>query len=105
METNNTNIMILVALIISILGGIVSIITIISYIRKSEKRLTTMEIQISSNYTHLDSALDNICLQIKELKEVKEDRQTLKYSLENVHQKLEFLNVQLTEIKVIINKK
>jgi len=105
METNNTNIMILVALIISILGGIVSIITIISFIRKSEQRLTTMENQIGSNYSHLDNALDNISLQIKELKEVKEDRQTLKYSLENVNQKLEFLNVQLTEIKVIVNKK
>jgi hypothetical protein len=93
---------VLLAMILSVIGGIGSILTIITYIRKSENRITLIEtnsqLKIKEIEKNITTSLDNISEQIEDLKHTKQDKEIISLELKYINEKLNKFDVKLDKI-------
>jgi hypothetical protein len=93
---------VLLAMVLSVMGGIGSILTIITYIRKSENRITLIEtnsqLKIKEIEKNITTSLDNISEQIEDLKHTKQDKEIISLELKYINEKLNKFDVKLDKI-------
>jgi hypothetical protein len=93
---------VLLAMVLSVMGGIGSILTIITYIRKSENRITLIEtnsqLKIKEIEKNITTSLDYISEQIEDLKHTKQDKEIISLELKYINEKLNKFDVKLDKI-------
>ena len=93
---------VLLAMVLSVMGGIGSILTIITYIRKSENRIklieTNSQLKIKEIEKNITTSLDNISEQIEDLKHTKQDKEIISLELKYINEKLNKFDVKLDKI-------
>ena len=65
---------------------------------KNENRITKIE-------TSMSGTLNELVKMVDELKNQKQDRETMKLELENINQKIEYVNMSLSELKILLKNK